>query len=207
MKTFRGPHDPATPANIAPEVASLLHEAGNPYFDWFFGDAERARTVIERWLLRPDSEVSMQRVVLLLVDERIAGMFVGLDGAALARCRMADALAALREAGRSPADRALLRTKLAGPQLFAPVSRDEFYLSKLAVVPEMRGRGLGHDLLDAFLAAGRAAGCRRSRLDVAASNHAAIRLYRSAGFVACEERAKAGLRYVAMARDEDARLR
>jgi hypothetical protein len=85
MKTvLRGPHDPATPANIAPEVASLLHEAGNPYFDWFFGDAERARTVIERWLLRPDSEVSMQRVVVLVVDERIAGMFEGLDGAALA---------------------------------------------------------------------------------------------------------------------------
>ena len=52
----------------------------------------------------------------------------------------------------------------------------------MGVVAAHRGNGLGRRLLDATLAAAWATGLRRIKLEVYASNAAAVRLYESAGF-------------------------
>jgi ribosomal protein S18 acetylase RimI-like enzyme len=184
-------------------VLPLVHEAGNPYYDWFFGDAGAARETLRRWIARPSSEISAERVVVARSRRALVGAYVALGGADLRRARNADTLALLEQVRSQPAERALLVERLAGAKaLFAPVEPEEWYLSKIAVVRRLRGQGVGRALADEYVRAGVDAGFRRFRLDVAAENDHAVQIYRSLGFVVEEERTAAGMRYLAMALDD-----
>lgn len=55
------------------------------------------------------------------------------------------------------------------------------WVAGFALVPGRRGRGLGRELMSALVARARGCGLRRLSLDVLAVNHAARRLYESAG--------------------------
>lgn len=70
----------------------------------------------------------------------------------------------------------------------------------MGVVATHRGRGLGRALVTAALAAAPKAGFRRVELEAYASNHAALSLYRKAGFV--EEGVKRGVRELDGATDD-----
>jgi [ribosomal protein S18]-alanine N-acetyltransferase len=59
---------------------------------------------------------------------------------------------------------------------------DELHINNLAVLPTLRGRGVGTALLDRVLEEGRALGARRATLEVRRSNEAARRLYERLGF-------------------------
>ena len=59
---------------------------------------------------------------------------------------------------------------------------DEAELANLAVVPEMRGQGVGASLLDRAIADARDAGCVVMHLEVREANVAARALYESRGF-------------------------
>lgn len=59
---------------------------------------------------------------------------------------------------------------------------DELQITLLAVAPSQRRRGLGRQLLTALLREGWQRGARRSTLEVASGNTAAISLYRALGF-------------------------
>lgn len=190
------------PAALLPAVVGLVHEAGNPYFDWFFGGPEQTAATLAAWVRRPSSEVSLERVALAQLGDEAVGMYVALPGPELQHCRQVDTLALLKAAGHDQAARAALHERIeVSRDLFAPVGPDEFYLSKMGVLPPHRGKGLGRVLTDAFLAAGRAAGFGRFRLDVSADNEPAVRLYVSCGFEVESESEAAGLRYLAMTRD------
>ena len=56
-------------------------------------------------------------------------------------------------------------------------------LLDVAVLPDYQGRGLAAALMQAGLAAMRAGGAERCELEVRASNHRAIALYRACQFV------------------------
>ena len=75
--------------------------------------------------------------------------------------------------------------KLSGRMLsfMADVPSDDYYLRALAVDPDQRGHGIGTLLLHIVTEAGRASGCRRLALDVAASNKGGRRLYERMGMV------------------------
>lgn len=64
----------------------------------------------------------------------------------------------------------------------AAIVIDVCELRRIAVSPSARGRGLGRDLLVGVIAHARARACERVELEVAASNVAALGLYRAAGF-------------------------
>lgn len=55
-------------------------------------------------------------------------------------------------------------------------------IQNLGVLPEYRGRGIGRAVMLKALAGFAAAGSPRAFLEVTASNHAAVKMYRSLGF-------------------------
>lgn len=65
---------------------------------------------------------------------------------------------------------------------------DQAHINNLAVRPELRGRGLGTQLLEAVIAEAAHLGAAVLTLEVRASNAPAIRLYQHAGFKKVGER-------------------
>jgi ribosomal protein S18 acetylase RimI-like enzyme len=180
-REFRLLADEPHPQECIPVVAPWVHEAASAYFDWLFGSADKARAVVRQWMARPGSEISITRTAVLLESGRPVGCFVALSGAQLSRCAKADAIATLQEAKRE-GGRALLDRAATASAPRIPVEPDEFFLSRIAVSPELRGAGRGRALLEEYLAAGRRAGFRRYRLDVTVGNIQAEKLYESVGF-------------------------
>ena len=184
-------------------VAPLVHEAGNPYLDWFFGDAARTRATLEEWMGRASSEYCVDDMRGLFVDGELSGAYGAFGPAELAVRRKADALTAFKEAGRE--GRIELAAKLEERRgLFPPVEDGQFYLSNIGVVADRRGRGVGRALLEAFLADGRERGFAAFRLDVHAGNAAALRLYDTAGFRVVHEHTVGsnGMSYCSLVLDE-----
>lgn len=168
-------------ARHVPHVLPWLHEAGNPYFDWFFGNAQTAQSILGRWIVRPSSEVSLKRTVVLQEDGRIIGGIIGMNGTDLALCRKADTLALMRD--WPPSDReSIVRRMRESAGLFHIPDAHHYYLSKIGLLPEARRKGFGRMLLEAFLVKGSAGGFTRFMLDVSADNALAVKLYMSAGF-------------------------
>jgi ribosomal protein S18 acetylase RimI-like enzyme len=178
-------------------AGELIHEAGVPYVDWFFGSARAAQAAIARWIERPSSELAAERIRVVVEGNQVAGLFLAIGGADLKVARTTDTVAALKEAGDR---RDEMHQRIAtADQLFLPVEPEWFYLSRLAVVPHARRRGLGRNLAEEYLAAGAADGFDRFCLDVSADNEIAVRLYGSFGFEVKGERHAAGMRYLRMA--------
>jgi hypothetical protein len=164
-----------------PEALPWVHEAGNPYYDWFFGGRERTLAVLGDWMRRPSSEVFVGRAVMLVEGRQRTGGFIALGGEELRQCRRADALAAMETAGRQGRGTLVARMRQT-QELFGPVPADAFYLSKMGVVAAARREGRGGQIVHEYLSTGTALGFRRFCLDVCAGNAAAVRLYRAAGF-------------------------
>lgn len=201
MLRFENAAGAPNPCSFVPPSLPWILEAGNPYFNWLFGDAKLALRILDAWARRPSSEVSILRSQILMCDEEIAGGFIALDGLELKRARKADAVTLLTTLGDS--DRAVLLDRLSGAiDLFSSVARDEYYLSKMGLGSRFRGKGYGRELLGRYIEDGKARGYARYCLDVHAQNVAAIHLYRSFGFqIARRARTTDGaLEYCAMTR-------
>ena len=65
---------------------------------------------------------------------------------------------------------------------------DDLEISKIYILPEYRGKGLGQESLDFLLAKGRELGCRKAFLEVNRQNNPAIAFYSKNGFVPVGER-------------------
>jgi ribosomal protein S18 acetylase RimI-like enzyme len=164
-----------------PKALPWIHEAGNPYYDWFFGGAASAQSALAQWMRRPSSEVFAGRASLLVHGGEVVGGFIALAGDELADCRRADAVAIIQTLPSEERDSVLARMRSAR-SLFTTLSAQEFYLSKIWVVPHHREAGHGATIVQRYLDLGAASGFRRFRLDVWAGNRPAIRLYEAAGF-------------------------
>ena len=192
----------AAQRSYIPDMLNWIIEAGNPYFDWLFGDAARTRTVLQARMQSPASELSIGLVTALIdADGDMLGGFIGIEGADLKRRRREDSMAFLQAASREQRP-SLARRMRTSRELFPPVEPDEFYLSKMGVRYDARGNGLGRRLVQHFLAEGMASEPRRFRLDVHAENRRAIRLYESVGFELTQEShsRETGMTYLAMHR-------
>lgn len=204
MKSFRFVNGHSEPEKYISKALPLIHEAGNPYFDLVFGGREAALRTIASWMRRASSEISISRMSLLLVGDRSAGGFIALGGAELALCRKADTRAILKEADSQRRSDLIARME-AVRGLFPRVASDEFYLSKLAVAPDFRRKGLGRRMVSEYLSVGRAAGFRRFKLDLWTENGGALQLYESLGFKVVRESVSVELdvKYFSMVREQD----
>lgn len=177
----------AAPHSHALATLEWMLEAGQPYFDWFFGSREAASSIVREWSRRPSSEIALRRVRLVTAaDGAVVGGFIAMAGRELRRARMADAAAL----AASPAVRGregVLERLRDSRELFRAPGPDEFYLSKMAVLPAFRGRGHGRSIVEAYLDTGRRHGHNRFSLDVAAGNCRARALYENAGFALARE--------------------
>jgi len=79
---------------------------------------------------------------------------------------------------------------LAGFVLGRRVDRDVVEVDLVAVAPERRRAGIGRALLEELIAAERDGGVTEFRLELAASNAAALALYSAVGFVVVGRRAR-----------------
>jgi len=59
---------------------------------------------------------------------------------------------------------------------------DEIHINNVAVLPQLRGHGIGTNLLQHVFMEARRLGAKRATLEVRASNQAALRLYERLGF-------------------------
>jgi len=188
------------PEQLIPKILPFVHEAGSAYFDFLFG--ADAAAVLSRWMLRPSSEVFIERVSLLGEPSDPVGGFIALSGSELSKCRQMDMAALTMSGNRSRREEVAKRLELTR-NLFSPVEANEFYLSKFWIDPKHRGAGHGRRLMKSYISAGHARGLTRFSLDVSAQNEPAIRVYRSFGFKEVRESKvpEAGLHYFAMAAD------
>lgn len=73
--------------------------------------------------------------------------------------------------------------RLCGMSLASVVANGTGHITQVCVSPDVRGEGVGYELMARSLAALAAQGCRRVSLTVTSSNRGAIRLYEQMGFV------------------------
>ncbi|MGI8886642.1 MAG: GNAT family N-acetyltransferase [Gaiellaceae bacterium] len=182
---------------MAPQLARWAYEAGSPLDEWRFGDESRALDLLTTWIFRSSSEVAYGRWQVAFDGDAPKGAYVAMPEPDLVAARRADLLALVTLAD-GVAD---LRERLAEIRdLFIPVEAADFYLSRIVVESDARGRGLGAQLLAAVIATAICIGATAVRADVSAGNEAAIALYRSLGFNIAPERIskRAGISYRAV---------
>ena len=197
--SFRKAADMADAGHLVPHAIRWIIEAGNPYYDVLFGDASSTLTNLQKWACRGTSEVSIRRVEFLMSDSEFAGGFIALSGGDLRKARRADSIALLTSV--APQCRSALTLRLTNvSDLMTPVGDDEYYLSKLGLAHQFRGKRLARTLVDRYIEEGVRLGYSGCRLDVHADNEAAIRCYCSAGFEICNrtESKDGALKYYSM---------
>jgi ribosomal protein S18 acetylase RimI-like enzyme len=179
------------------EVLPWVYEAGNPYFDWLLGSPHATGAALQAMMRDESSEIAIWRACVLLEGERPIGGFIALAGRELPACRRADFVTMMKELGNEAMT--TLRERLAeSTRLFPPVDPNDFYLSKIGLLPAWRGRGLGHLLMREYLASGTSAGFTGFRLDVSAGNSPAVHLYQRSGFEIAKRTDGAAMSYLAM---------
>jgi ribosomal protein S18 acetylase RimI-like enzyme len=72
--------------------------------------------------------------------------------------------------------------RMCGVSLTSIVAADCGHITQICVIPQVRGKGVGHELLRQSLVALRDAGCRSASLTVTAANLEAVTLYERVGF-------------------------
>jgi len=191
-------------AALVARAAPWIHAAGLPFADWFYGSHEIARELIEAAMARRTSELSIERAILQMEDGAYSGCAIAMSGAELAHCRRGDFAEFCEELGSGPeAEEVIADVVKVGNQLFSPVDPNDYYLSRIGVAENRRGRGLGKRLLEETIALAREKRHARLRLDVSADNSSAVELYRAFGFTIVSKNVspESELEYLAMSLD------
>ena len=136
------------------------------------GDA--GETLFEELVRRDDTQYSYRNVLVCEVDGEVVGAVCGYDGARLHELR-------------APVLETILMRCGAMPEVADETSAGEFYLDTLGVLPQVRGRGLGAELIRRMRDEAFAEGHECVSLLVDEDNRAAERLYERLGFRRSDE--------------------
>jgi ribosomal protein S18 acetylase RimI-like enzyme len=202
---FRPLRELDDPLHYLPDTAPWVYQANKPYLDWLFGGEAAAQRIVDLWMRRDSSEISIRNISLLFRDGVVLGGMVMLEGKKLVSARKADTLAIARDVPAQERPAVLQRLKQVG-HLFVYPADDEFYLAKMGVLPAARGTGVGRLIFGLSIEVGAALGYKRFRGDVHCDNIPALRLYESFGFkiVARNRSETSDLEYVSVFLDRSA---
>jgi ribosomal protein S18 acetylase RimI-like enzyme len=118
--------------------------------------------------------------MLALLDRRPVGMISCLTSDELKKARLLAAVALMRRSELGTAVQA--RARLAAGALYR-LQPDDYYLARIAVLPQEQGHGFGGQLLRVVEGRARASGMKRLTLDVAEEADAAQRFYQGNDFL------------------------
>ena len=168
---------PSTPADAA-DIARLILLSAEHFLPAVFGP--RIEAGIARLAAREGTLFSWTHVVIAAAEGRTAGMLLGYSGRDKAHEDPATGIGLLRAFGGVIILR--LGKLLIVQRMIGTIAAGEWYVSNVAVLPEMRGRGTGRALmLDAEQRA-RNSGAVSIVLDVETDHLPAIRLYQGLGY-------------------------
>jgi ribosomal protein S18 acetylase RimI-like enzyme len=177
----------------APEDATvavpLIYSSGPAAFDYVFaaGEGRDALSFLQHCYVDGAGEFGWRNHWVGIAEERVVAVGAGYGADTQWKFMLAAARQILAHYGLRHAS-AVIARGLRVESVIRPPEGDMLYLAHLAVVPELRGHGVGRALLDQLVGVAREAGRRRVALDVAASNPRAEALYRRTGFEVVSER-------------------
>ncbi len=180
---------PGTPTHGA-RIAELVWSTGPVSYDYIFGVRARFDRFIAGSWETPDTYFGHTEATVALTDGTVVGVEIGFDGTRnyQTRAKLGGVAAALVAAGTldgSELGEVFARADQAS-YLNPFVPPHAYYVLALAVVPAMRGTGVGARLLRNAMDRGRRLGCRDLHLDVLSDNPA-VAFYRAHGLVTMAE--------------------
>jgi ribosomal protein S18 acetylase RimI-like enzyme len=163
---------PPIPAESA-DVAELILQSDCGMLPALFGPS--VKSLLQHLQRRPDNPYSSTNTLVIAFADRVAGAMVGSPVAATMKAN-------LRTAGHlftwyGPAVIARFPGLLRAGKALDDLRTNDFYLSHIAVLPELRGRGAGSLLLRASEERAKALGAGRVVLDVEEHNDRARAFY------------------------------
>ncbi len=163
----------------ADAVVGLIYDSWKPAIDTLFERPE-AFQMIRHLMEKERSELSRKNISILCETGVVAGVTVSLDMAALKAAFQANLFTFMHMAKDRSSFLENFETYKAYP---VPAADGGTYLSKFAVAPAYRARGLGQKLMECFVAAERKKKTPAIHLVVHKDNYAAISLYKKYSFI------------------------
>jgi len=179
---------PATPDD-AVAAAPLIYSSGPAAFDYVFTtrDGGQAEAFLAHCFADGAGEFGWRNHWVGVAEDKVVAVGAGYGADSTWAFTLAAGRQILGHYGLRQGLGVIMRG-LRVESVIRPPSGDMHYLAHLAVLPEMRGHGIGRALIDQLIGTAREAGRRRIVLDVAASNPRAEALYLRAGFKVVGER-------------------
>jgi ribosomal protein S18 acetylase RimI-like enzyme len=180
---------PGTPADPT-RIADLVWSTGPLSYAYIFGERARFSRFVGRSWQTPASYFGHTEATIAVRDGAVVGLEIGFDGARNYRTRAnltPVATGLLEDGSVSAADLAAVFERAERASYLNPFVPDSaYYVLALAVIPELRGTGVGARLLANARQRGRRAGCHALHLDVLSDNPA-VGFYRAHGLVTMAE--------------------
>lgn len=179
---------PAMPGD-ADAAVPLIYSSGPDAFDYVFmtRDGGDALGFLQHCFVDGTGEFGWRNHAVGVIGDRVVAVGAGYGGEATWPFTLAAARQIMGHYGLRRGLGVMVRG-LRVESVIRPPEGDMLYLAHLAVLPELRGLGVGRALIDHLIGLARGVGRRRVTLDVATSNPRAEALYQRAGFRVTVER-------------------
>lgn len=160
------------------EFSELIMFSAKDIFAFLFGPG--AQEFMKSVFAEPSHLFSYEHVWFAESDGRIAGMVLGYSGGQRKAEEKRTGFVLLKHIRLGILARLPRMIRMAGVVL--PVNENEFYISNIAVYPDLRGQGIGSIIIEETEKIAREMGCRKIILDTEIENERAVKLYKSIGY-------------------------
>jgi ribosomal protein S18 acetylase RimI-like enzyme len=171
------------PTSNTDEYLFLEYLAAEPYLSFVYADETEAKAISRFLFEKSVGEAAPPHGHLAVDNQGVAvGMISYLDGTQLRQSRHAAAVTLVRSRRLDPEGAVRERMLLASDTLLS-VGDDDYYLSRIATAPSIRGRGTATWLMEQLEHAATRARKHRIVLEVADMHEPAMRLYERCGYI------------------------